>query len=127
MNGCYNRHPKSGKQILNKPLCVDDFGNLVYRCLYTKKPVATDACIFIGACIPQVSGTFVCAPDAWPAFRASKACFDQWDANCNTCSNLVRHKQDKCKAGFMSGKCYQGERKFHPGDHMGMACWSART
>jgi hypothetical protein len=121
------RHPKSNKPILNVAVCTNDFGDMVYECAYTKVLVATKDAIFIGPCVPQVNGTYVCAPDAMPAFRKSKALFDASDANCNTCSKLVRTPQKACPSGIMVGSCHLGEQRFHPEDWMGMDCWTART
>ncbi len=123
------RHPKTNKPILNHPLCVDDFGNLVYRCKYTQAIVTTDVAIFIGPCLPQLNGTYVCAPDAWPVFKKSARDFAEMDANCNTCRHLARNKPPKNPHAPWSGMClFSGKpTAFHPDDWMGMECWSART
>lgn len=131
------RHPKTNKPILNAPVCVDDFGGMVFVCQYTKSMVSVDAAIFVGPCMPNVNGTYVCAPDAMDAFRESKATFDAMDANCNTCKSLQRTQHAKNKGGFLYGKCEKGITQhqypmsagvimFHPDDSMGMQCWEAR-
>ena len=120
------RHPKSNKPILNTPVCTDDFGDMVFKCAYTSALVAVRDAIFIGPCVPQVNGTYVCAPDAGFAFKQSRALFDESEANCNTCSKLVRPPQKARPSGHMVGSCHLGEQRFHPEDWMGMACWTAR-
>jgi hypothetical protein len=133
------RHYKTGRLIGNAPICTDDFGTLWFRCQYTKKLVACDEAIMLGAIIPQVTQTFVCAPDAQEAFRISKRQFDELDANCNSCTNFERVKHDKNPNGFLRGQCARGivpEHQaydkdgkifwIHPDDHMGMECWKAR-
>jgi hypothetical protein len=133
------RHHKTGRLIGNVSVCTDEFGTLWFRCQYTKKLVACDVAIMLGAVMPQVTCTFVCAPDALEAFRASKREFDALDANCNSCENFVRVKHDKSPYGFLRGTCGIGvlpdhmvydieDNVFwiHPDDHMGMPCWKAR-
>jgi hypothetical protein len=133
------RHHKTGRQIGNKPICTDEFGTLWFRCQYTKKLVACDVGIMLGAVIPQVAQTFVCAPDALEAFRANKRAFDELDANCNACANFVRVKHEKNPNGFLRGTCgigilpefnvYSIEDNvywIHPDDSMNMRCWKAR-
>ena len=116
----------SPKRILNKAICTDDFGNEVYKCHYSEKPVSVVESIFIGPLIPQVNGTYVCAPDAKHAYVESKKAFDEMDANCNTCRNLDRLPHEKRE--LMRGMCaIRGEIvRFHPEDCMSMTCWDAR-
>lgn len=128
------RHPKTNRPVWNHPLCTDDFGNLVYECFYTKKKVTTAACIFLGPCIPQAIGTYVCAKDAHDAFREAKRAFDEIDANCNTCINFKRLPHDKDPIGLVRGTCkltpivmYRSEFWVHPDDAMGMTCWVGRA
>lgn len=132
------RHPVSKKPILNAPVCVDDFGSMVFICQYTKALVWIENAIFIGSCMPNVHGTCVCAPDAMEAFKASKAAFNENDANCNTCKHLQRVPHEKSRGGFLYGKCGKGivEHQypvkdgiimFHPDDPMLRECWSPRA
>jgi hypothetical protein len=111
------------RKILNSPICQDDFGNLVYICQYTGGVVSCDNFIFIGAVIPQVSGSYVCSPGAGEAFRLSKKTFDESEANCNTCKNLTRLPHT---GRIMRGLCNGEEIAFHPEDYMGKKCWSVR-
>jgi len=114
---------------LNKPIGIDDQGNEVFVCQYSKKLVSTDKAIFLGALIPSVSVTFVCHPEYGPpARKQSKIWFDEMDANCNTCKNLERIQHKKCSAGFLQGVCkVSGEKiRFHPHDWMGKKCWEQR-
>jgi len=116
------RHPKSGKPILNKP---DAQG--FYTCQYTQLPVKWDEAIFLGPCVPQVSGTYVCHPSATPAHKQSKRLFDEHEANCNTCKHLVRKQHNKRKDGQLLGQCHKNnDLLFHPEDHMGMVCYEQR-
>lgn len=118
------------KTILNAPLCVDDFGDEVFQCQYTSKLVRASESVFIGPCVPQLAGTYVCAPDAHAAFKESKRLFDENDANCNTCANLHRVKHERSKFGTLYGTCLLSVKRgvfwFHPDDAMLMDCWSAR-
>ena len=116
------------KKVLNKPITVDDQGNEVYICQYSKKLVSVDKAIFLGALIPSVSATFVCHPDGKEARKQSKKNFDEMDANCNTCKNLERIQHKKCTAGFLQGICkiQDVKIKFHPDDWMGKECWESR-
>lgn len=125
------RHPKSGKPILNHDtvVCVDDFGNEVVICQYTRNPVSVADAIYIGPCIPQLNGTYLCAADAMPAFKASKRNFDEMDANCNSCQHLERVQFVRnSSTALMPGVCGRTKEKllFHPDDHMGMVCWEGR-
>lgn len=133
------RHPKSGKAILNEPVCTDDFGNLVFVCHYTKCYVGVDAAIFIGPVMPQVNGTYVCATNAYAAYKSSTQNFNEMDANCNTCRKFIRLPHKKDKSGMLKGQCNlmpenpqaymrNGDVYFvHPEDWMGMQCWEARA
>jgi hypothetical protein len=124
------RHAVSKKPILNDPVCVDDFGNIVFICQYTRSFVATDLAIFIGPCMPNVTGTYACAPDAMPAYKRSRTAFNEAEANCNTCRHLRRVPHEKNKAGHLFGECIRGMSdqvmQFHPDDPMGMSCWESR-
>lgn len=126
-------------RVLNHPICVDNFGNEVFICEYTSKPVSIGAHIFIGPCIPQLSGTYVCAPDAMHDFRESKRNFDACEANCNTCSNFARLPHAKGRGRFLRGKCDRAPTEHallymrkgqefwvHPEDSMGMECYVPR-
>jgi len=114
------------KRVINEPVCVDDHGDEVYVCQYTHKPVTVRDSILLGPIVPSVPGTYVCAPDAKPARRESMMAFNEMEANCNTCAMLTRVPHPKSPDGFLLGKCYKGERKFHPDDPMGMSCWVSR-
>lgn len=132
---------RNDRPILNDPIDADKDENL-YRCHYSGEPVSLGASIFIGPCVPQVHGTYVCHPAAKPAFQESKRAFDESEANCNTCRHLHRvvHKRS---AGVLYGRCLSpaqdmgahpyrdrivyGVMPFHPDDYMGMPCYEART
>lgn len=131
------RHPVTNKLILNSPICVDDWGNMVFICQYTKQFVSTDNAIFMGPVMPNVVGTYVCVKDVGPAYRQSKNELNAYDANCNSCTHLQRIKHDKNTGGFLYGKCAKGHNPglyqskesvimFHPDDPMLMTCWESR-
>lgn len=117
------RAPTSNKRLLNSP-DVDGF----YTCQYTGLKVLLQESIFLGPCLPQVNGTYVCHPTATPFFRESKRAFDESEANCNTCKNLVRARHAPRKDGQMLGTCpiVGAELMFHPDDSMGMPCYEQR-
>ena len=132
------RHPTTNKLILNAPLCVDDFGNMVFKCQYTGSMVSIDVGIYIGACLPSVSGTYVCAQNAMADYKLHRAAFNEMDANCNTCKSLNRIPHPKKSGGFLYGECAKGITEhqypmvdgvfmFHPNDPMDMACWEPRA
>ena len=117
------------RKILNKPVSVDDFGNEVYVCRFTKKYVPTSDHIFLGEVSPQVKGSFVCAPDALPARIESAKGFATVDRNCNTCINLDRRLHGKQHPSVShTGMCKITRQPvaFHPDDYMGMPCWVQR-
>ena len=116
------------KKVLNKPITTDDQGNEVYICQYSKKPVATDNALMLGPLMANVSGTYVCHKDGKEARKQSKKNFDENEANCNTCKNLIRVEHAKIKGGFLKGVCQvtQEKLRFHPDDWMGKECWEAR-
>lgn len=134
------RHHKNGRLIGNKPLCTDDFGELVFRCQYTDALVTASKSIYLGAAIPQVTCTYVCAPDATEAFKESKRAFDEMDANCNACVHFIRLPFERARAyGKVKGQCGKNlipDRMVygiedpvfwvHPDDHMGLECWEQR-
>jgi hypothetical protein len=131
------RHPVTNKPILNAAVCTDDFGSLVFVCQYTQSMVTVDSSIFIGPVMPNVNGTYVCAPHALAAFKSSRANFNAEERNCNTCKSLQRIQHAKNKGGFLYGRCGKGITEhqypmkgdvimFHPDDPMGMPCWEAR-
>jgi hypothetical protein len=142
------RHFKSNKPIGNFPICVDDFGNLVFRCHYTGHLVTTAEAIFFGSVIPQSINTYVCSPTATEAFKDAKRAFDEIDANCNACKNFNRLPFNRDNNGLMKGWCSkilrfqnpQGVYNLnkgqngtywsywvHPDDSMNMPCWEARS
>jgi hypothetical protein len=122
-----NRHPANKKPILNKPFCVDDFGNFVFKCQYTDKPVSVDEMIFLGPCIPQLNGTYVCHPTSQNAYKEFKQIFDESEANCNTCKHLVRKKHTPRKDKALLGSCYKNANLvFHPEDCLNMLCYEQR-
>lgn len=62
--------------------------------------------------------------DTQGAIRA----FHENDANCNTCKHLQRVKHEKCKFGFLEGRCiaHGMSMRFHPDDPMLMPCYEPR-
>ncbi|MBA3622877.1 MAG: hypothetical protein H0W48_00100 [Methylibium sp.] len=131
---------RNDRKILNAPTGADAQDRALYRCQYTGKEVAFGEHIYLGACIPQVRGAYVCHTSAKDAYRDSKRCFDEFEANCNTCQSLERVPHDK--GALMRGRCTNptaafdahpyrdlardGVMVFHPDDHMGMPCHQPR-
>jgi hypothetical protein len=119
------------RKILNEPIFQDDYGFGVYVCQYTKKLVVIShgEFIYLGACLPQVKGSYVCSVDSNNAYKESKTLFNEFEANCNTCKNLTRVPFKKQHpANPMTAICsFKKENiTFHPDDHMGMECWEKR-
>jgi hypothetical protein len=119
------------RKILNPSVGIDDFGNTLYQCHFTKKLVSTENSIFLGAVVPQVKGSYVCSPDALEFRKISIKAFNEVDANCNTCKNLERLPHEKQHpAAPHKGNCklhpYATKVTFHPDDWMGMVCWQTR-
>jgi hypothetical protein len=127
-------------KVLNIPVAIDDYGNSVFLCHYTGVPVSIGDHIYIGPCIPQLSGTYVCAQDAHAWFRDDKYAFDESEANCNTCVNFGRLPHPKSPSGFLRGQCSYAPAQhpllyvrtnadfwIHPDDRMGMSCYTPRT
>lgn len=124
---------------IGAPVLVDDFGNEVWKCRYTSKLVAIGQHIYIGSVMPNVSDTYVCAPDAAKAFQAKKRAFDECEENCNTCASFERLPHEKRFDGMLRWKCEKvpemhplvytksgNEFWIHPDDPMGMPCYHAR-
>ena len=109
-------------------LCVDDYGNEVHTCRYTKKPVSVADGVIVGANIPGVKAAYLMATttEAKEAKKQSDIWFHESEANCNTCKNLVRLKHAKRKDGALLGKCQHGAQRFHPDDPMHMPCYVSR-
>lgn len=110
------RHPKTNVEILNKPVCVDDFGGLVFLCQYTKKYFSVfERHEYHGPVMPNVTGTFICKEGALIAFKQAKYCFDvDMDKNCNTCANLKRLPfENRGKQNLQPGTCDSFDKK-HP-------------
>ena len=125
---------RSGKKIISEYLCVDDYGNEVFRCQFTGLTVHADDFIALGPFIDCGAVTYVCHPTAMSAYKAARREFDEFEANCNTCKNLIRLPHES-RAGSIRGTCQKLKRKnnfvsieffVHPGDPMFMQCWEAR-
>ena len=132
--------PRSRKRrILSGPQCVDDYGTEVYACQYSDALVWADDFCFIGAVVPQVSGSYVCHRSLGQAsYRASRRAFDATERNCNTCAHLSRVPHAR-RFGFLEGVCLStpvnhpygvepatNRITFHPDDWMGMQCYVQR-
>lgn len=130
---------------LNKPICTDDYGSQVFRCPYTHKTThVSEGYALVGAIMPNVAGSYICALDYKEAHKQSLAWFHESEANCNACRHFTREKSIKVKGraainSFMMGKCtrvtktltnnYYSEPmylKIYPQDPMHMSCWEKR-
>lgn len=124
--------------VLNEPVCVDDYGDEVYRCHWTSQLVAVRDAVITGGIMPGVKVRFVAVRDYHQAMKESQKGFNAMDSNCNSCKHLQRVKHAKSKAGFLYGKCsidstepklykiFEDVMMFHPDDYMGMTCWEGR-
>ena len=121
------------------PICIDDFGNEVYRCHWTDLPVSVAEMVITGGFMPGVKARYFSHPDHKEAKKRSYEAFaDLSERNCNTCKNLIREKTTKDAAGFLYGKCAINSdhpkiygmignvMKFHPDDPMHMKCYESR-
>lgn len=126
------------------PVCVDDYGDLVYRCFYTGAMVSAGNSAITGAMIPGVKARYVMGSGdaAKLARKASSVAFHELDANCNTCKHLQRVAHEKSRAGFVLGMCgnkladrsshpyrdreRDGVMMIHPDDSMRMPCYESR-
>jgi hypothetical protein len=127
--------------MIQTPICVDDFGNLVYSCCFTGVKVTPDQAISIGATLPGVKAQYFMAntDEAREARKKSAILFHESERNCNTCSSLERVKHEKTPSGFLYGRCptvdsshpYSARQRgdiilFHPDDPMHMPCYTSR-
>lgn len=123
---------------MQKVICIDDFGNEVYKCHWTGILVSTADSVITGGFIPGVKGAYVAVKDHIDAMRESRSAYDEMESNCNTCKNLERVKSN-LRGGFLNGKCLSspsfenmqyptinGVMMFHPHDPMHMPCWEPR-
>lgn len=120
---------RKGQAILNPSLCVDDYGDLVYRCWLTNRLVWPSTYRLVGSFNAAVAGAYVCAVDSKDAEKTSRGAWDECEANCNTCRNLIRVNHKQAKDGILPGKCQTKgfhEIRFHPSDPMHMDCWKSR-
>lgn len=123
-----------------KIACVDDFGELVINCSYTEALVWARNAVAYRMYRPAKRKYRAPTPEALAGYKYEVACFNEVDANCNTCKWLSREKHPKHKGGELEGWCdnpnsrldrlhYKPEGAkimFHPEDCMGMPCWEAR-
>lgn len=109
-----------------KVICVDDFGSEVHKCHYSERLIPAQLVTIVGAIVPGVKAKYAVSDIA--LHRQSKKDFDEYEANCNTCKNLVRAKHPKCKHGFLYGTCAKDGKEimFHPDDWMGKRCYQPR-
>ena len=114
-------------------LGMDDYGNAVFECRFTKRPVIIGNHRISGNTIPQANVCYVAGLDTWAQERESRAAFHESEANCNMCANFVRSPYDRrtfAYSGVFHGRCKIGEKEGEymvaPDDYMGMACWTPR-
>ena len=122
-------HGRKSQRILSPVICIDDFGDEVYRCHITKRTTSVSESRLVGSFNVAVAGAYVCANDSKAEERLSRANWDECEANCNTCQSLKRLPKTSQTDGFMNGECLAQDGKpirFHPDDPMHMQCWSAR-
>lgn len=125
------------------PLCVDDFGELVYRCRHTDAPTWASRSYIVGSLIPGVGAKYMAALGTEHIQRQQAADFHEAEGNCNMCRHLRRLPKPKTADGILHGLCDRpGEperrramqsmlpmdhtMRFHPHDPLHMPCWQAR-
>ncbi len=115
--------------MLPKPICINDYGEEVYTCRYTNKPILASEVKVTGGFIPGVHATYFMASSKEDVseMRLSRHNFDISEANCNTCANLIRVTHAKIKGGFLKGSCHlDSNLYFHPDDPLHKTCYVAR-
>lgn len=131
--------PKSGHliNVYQQPLCVDDYGNEVWECHWSKRLVTADQAVLTGSFLPGAHWKFVAAPGFEEARRQSYIAFADSEANCNTCRHLERLPSRKTADGLLKGRCKaipikhpypirDGVITFPPDDCMLMECYESR-
>jgi hypothetical protein len=123
----------------HSPICVDNYGESVYRCPFTAELLMASTCTPVGAIMPNVKVRYFTNQKGKEARKDSVKSFADSEANCNTCAHLTRVSHEKSRAGFLFGKCKEGHKAlpnyskepdmlvFHPEDWMGMSCYKQRT
>ena len=121
-------------------VCVDDYGEAVFRGHYSGELVRASQAVYVGPVIPQAPLCYVDGPNGRAARAKSVRAFDENEANCNTCRHLIRLPGSKGVSGLLRGRCagtadwswhpYPADRggvmRFAPDDWMGMACYEQR-
>ena len=136
----HERDIRRQRPCYQEPVCVDDYGNAVFRGHYSGELVWPEEARYFGPIIPQAGACYVDGPGGAAARKASLVLFHESEANCNTCRFLVR-LPFKRGATVMPGRCTnsrasfsahpyppdaQGVMRFAPDDWQGMPCWQAR-
>lgn len=132
------------KAIEAQRVCVDDYGNGVYRCHLTAVLVWPHELTIQGAIVPGVTAYNVMANTAQAKAlrRVSQIAFHESEANCNTCIHLVREAHQKRPGGILYGRCNSANARmdahpyrnriqddvfpFAPDDWQGMPCYESR-
>ena len=97
-----------------------------YKCHWTGERVHSSEVKWLPPIIQQVRGVYASHPTlGQDARKESLKLFQEFEANCNTCSHLVRTHNDKL---FQYGVCTKKKEKirFCSGDCMGMECYEGR-
>ena len=83
-------------------LCVDDFGEQVFRCRHTDALTWASRSVIVGSTIPGVHARYVAADTdgARAAGRAAVRAFHESEGNCNTCRYLRRVPTPKSRTDF---------------------------
>ena len=101
----------------------------VYECHWTDAWVKEQDVIWSGAIMPNVKFKYACTPGYEAERKKEVNYFNEIEANCNTCKHLRRVPHEKCKSGFLYGKCKESKgeiMQFHPDDPMYMPCYEPR-
>ena len=141
MTYVHQRNPRAQRPCKCQPVCVDDFGDAVFRGHWSKSLVWPDEVIYLGPVLPQAPYCYVDGPEGKAARAEDVRLFDESEANCNTCRWLRRLPFVKDGSGLMPGRCdgpapawsvhpypprAGSPMRFAPEDWQGMPCWEAR-
>ncbi len=92
MSHWFLRTRESAKaEAIESYLCIDDYGDAVYRCAYSGSLTWPDDVIFMGSFMACVIVSDVCHKVHYKEpYKQSRRLYDEMEANCNVCKHLKR-------------------------------------
>jgi len=98
------KRKKKTVELLSEPVdCID--GENIYSCWWTGKRVKESKMILTPPIMSNVKGMCPAAPGYEAARQESYIAFCDCEENCNTCKHLERVKHEKCRHGWLHGRC----------------------